>query len=62
MQGHSSDFEQFVLVKNLLTSVYIDTDTADDADNANYYNREIGTAQLKAFNCAQNGLMEDWQF
>ena len=38
IQGHSSDFKQFFLVKNnfvyLLTSVHNDADTADDADAA----------------------------
>ena len=50
MQGLSSDFEQFILVKNnfvyLKTSVHNDADMADDADD---YNRVIGIALLKAF-------------
>ena len=55
MQGLSSDFKQFFLVKNtLLTSVHNDTDNADDADDANDYNRVIGIAQLKAFTYAKN--------
>ena len=67
MQGLSSDFEQFFLVKNnLLTSVHNDAgnandahnaDAADDTDNAHYandYNRVIGIAQLDAFSCANN--------
>ena len=47
MQGLSSDFAQFFLVKkNLLISVH------NDADN---YNRVIGIEQLNAFSCAKNG-------
>ena len=34
----------------LLTSVYDDTDATDDADD---YNRVIGTALLKVFSCAK---------
>ena len=35
MQGLSSDFKQFFLVKNnLLTSVHKDANAADDADTA----------------------------
>ena len=49
MQGLSSDFEQFFLVKNnLLTSVHNDADATDD------YNRVIGIVQLIAFGCANN--------
>ena len=55
MQGLSSDFKQFFLVKNnLLTSVHNDTDATDNADAADYYNRVIGIALLKAFSCANN--------
>ena len=49
MQGLSSDFKQFFLVKNnLLTCIHNDTDATDD------YNRVIGIALLKAFSCAKN--------
>ena len=61
IQGLSSDFEQFFLVKNnfvyLLTSVQNNaddadaTDNADTTDDANDYNRVIGIALLKAFSC-----------
>ena len=51
MQGLSSDFEQFFLVKNnLLTSVHNDpdntddADATDDADNTDDCNRVIGIA------------------
>ena len=55
MQGLSSDFEQFFLVKkNLLTSVHNDTDNADNADDTDDYNRVIGIAQLKTFSCAKD--------
>ena len=60
MQGLSSDFEQFFLVKNnivyLLTSVHNDTDNTDDADAADDtddYNRVSGITLLKAFSCAK---------
>ena len=53
MQGLSSDFKQFFLVKdNLLTSVHNDADDADTTDDTNDYNRVIGIALLKAFSCA----------
>ena len=58
MQGLSSDFKQFFLVKNnfvyLLTFVYNNTDATHDADDADNYNRVIGIALLKAFSCAKN--------
>ena len=54
MQGLSSDFKQFFLVKSnfvyLLTSVHND---ADAKNNANDYNRVIAIAPLKAFSCAK---------
>ena len=60
MKGLSSDFKQFLLVKNnLLTSVNNETDNADatdDADNAGNYNRMIGIAlHLK------RGLENTWR-
>ena len=48
MQGLSSDFKQFFLVKNnLLTSVHNDADATDD------YNRVMGITLLKAFSCTK---------
>ena len=37
----------------LLTSVYNDTDDVDTTDATDDYNRVIGIAMLKAFNCAK---------
>ena len=55
MHGLSSDLKQFFLVRNnLLTSVHNNVDNADATDDANNYNRVIGIALLKAFNCAKN--------
>ena len=52
MQGLSSDFEQFFLVKN--NFVYLLTSVHNDADDTDDYNRVIGIALLKAFSCAKN--------
>ena len=62
MQGLSSDFQQFFLVKNnfvyFLTYVHNnadDADATDDKDDANDYNMVTGIALLKAFSCAKKG-------
>ena len=58
MQGLSSDFKQFFLIKNnfvyLLRSVHNNADDANNADTADDYNRVIGIAMLKAFSCDKN--------
>ena len=51
MQGLSSDFEQFFLVKN--NFLYLLTSVHNDADDANNYKRVIGIALLEAFSCAK---------
>ena len=46
---------QFSLPKlGMLTPVHNDANNTDNADNPDNYNRVIGTAQLKVFNCAKN--------
>ena len=52
MQELSSDFKQFFLVKNNLETPI--PNNADDADNADDYNRMIHIGLLKAFSCAKN--------
>ena len=55
MQGLSSDFKQYFLVKNnLLTSVHNNADDMDNADDTDDCNGVIGIAQLNAFSCAKN--------